>query len=303
MTIDSSLQAPRIYLVRVFCSPDQRNGGNPAPIVLQADGMTHEDMRRIAARSGHESGFVFRPQDTDCQFQMRYFVPNHEMEMCGHATVGALWLLRQKQLWDGQPINIQTLSGKVKARELDGTIEISQPAAIMVELDATQVIHIADALNVPLEIIRTPVINASTSRVKTLVRMSSLDALRRLQPRLNAIQSVCESIGSTGLYPFAEVDVEHRVFEARQFPKSSGYPEDAATGIAATALSFGLRKIGLVSQQASRLCIRQGFSMGSPSEIHVQLPDANLPLAECWLSGRVCLENEFTLNEAADDKC
>ena len=33
-----------------------------------------------------------------------------------------------------------------------------------------------------------------------------------------------------GLYPFAPVDLERRIFEARQFPRASGYPEDAATG-------------------------------------------------------------------------
>lgn len=37
---------------------------------------------------------------------------------------------------------------------------------------------------------------------------------------------LCSSIGSTGLYPYAASSSESNTFDARQFPKSSGYPED-----------------------------------------------------------------------------
>ena len=100
-------------VVRVFCAPNDEAGGNPAPIVLQAQGMSSEDMRRIAESFGHEAGFVLPRSGDDHDLCMRYFVPNHEMEMCGHATVGALWLLREHNAWDGSPIRIRTLSGVV----------------------------------------------------------------------------------------------------------------------------------------------------------------------------------------------
>ena len=274
-------------VVRVFCAPTGEAGGNPAPIVLQAHGMSGEDMRRVAERFGHEAGFVLPGSGDDHDVGMRYFVPSHEMEMCGHATVGALWLLREQGGWDGSPIRIRTPSGVIAARFRDGLVQISQPGATLAILDEPQVLSIAAVLRVPPEAIVRPVINASTSRVKTLVRMRTLAELRSLQPRFDDMERVCGDLGSTGLYPFAPVDAAALVFEARQFPKSSGYPEDAATGIAATALAFGLRSLGLALAGAELVTVRQGVSMGFPSEIRVQLPGVDDPAGACWLSGRV----------------
>jgi trans-2,3-dihydro-3-hydroxyanthranilate isomerase len=83
-----------IHLVRVFAASE--GGGNPAPIILHADGLSDNEMRSIAGEYGHESAFVLRPEHTSHTFRFRFFVPNHEMEMCGHATLGALWLLRKR---------------------------------------------------------------------------------------------------------------------------------------------------------------------------------------------------------------
>jgi predicted PhzF superfamily epimerase YddE/YHI9 len=71
-------------------------------------------------------------------------------------------------------------------------------------------------------------------------------------------------IGSTGLYPYAVSDPARQVFDARQFPRSSGYPEDAAT-----ALAFGLRAAGLVDTSDRPVRVRQGRAMSRPSEITI----------------------------------
>ena len=91
---------------------------------------------------------------------------------------------------------------------------------------------------------------------------------RQLDARTSAgWSSSARRIGSTGLYPYAIFDRDAQIFDARQFPRSSGYPEDAATGIAAAALSFGLLANGIVEASARRITIRQGRAMQRPSEI------------------------------------
>src|SRR6185437_12242637 len=82
-----------------------------------------------------------------------------------------------------------------------------------------------------------PIQNARTSRVKTLIPLRSVAVLDGLSPDFARIEPVCAAIESTGLYPYAISDRVGQVVDARQFPRSSGYPEDAATGIAASALS------------------------------------------------------------------
>ena len=159
-----------VYLVRVFA--DGAEGGNPAPIVVDAAGLSDEAMRGVAARYGHESGFVLpAPARSGCDLALRFFVPNHEMEMCGHATVAAVWLLDRLGRLGRDRVAIHTASGTVEACMLaDGTAEISQPAGRVEALPAE---HRRDVLSVlgvaEADLAPHPVQNAATSRVKTLV--------------------------------------------------------------------------------------------------------------------------------------
>ena len=66
----------RIRLVNVFTHQGQ--GGNPCPIVIDAAALQDEDMRAVAARYGHESGFVRPPSGPDSDFTFRFWVPRHE---------------------------------------------------------------------------------------------------------------------------------------------------------------------------------------------------------------------------------
>src|SRR5438552_903479 len=52
---------PAVEQVDVFCVGAR--GGNPAPVVLNADQLTADEMREIAAECGHEAGFVLAPSD------------------------------------------------------------------------------------------------------------------------------------------------------------------------------------------------------------------------------------------------
>lgn len=281
---------PETVLVRVFpaSSPEgRRHGGNPAPITLAADGLDGDAMRAIASHHGHEAGFVLRPGSPGCDWRFRFFVPHHEMEMCGHATVGALWCLRERGLWSGERVAIETVSGTVVGEWSDGQVRITQPAGEVRALGADALVAIAAVLGISSASIQGEVLNASTSRVKTLIRLDSVEALDGLTPDFSRMEALCERLGSTGLYPYAVVDAEQQAFAARQFPKSSGYPEDAATGIAAAALSFGLLHLGLVQASGAAITVRQGWAMGRPSEIGVRLRmEAGRP-AGCWLGGEV----------------
>jgi len=130
-----------IRLVNVFTHQGQ--GGNPCPIVIDAATLQDEDMRAIAARYGHECGFVRPPSGTDSDFTLRFWVPRHEMEMCGHATIGALWCLATAGRLDAEQMRIETRSGPVTGYVENRTsenpsVEISQPVGKVVDLTRAQ---------------------------------------------------------------------------------------------------------------------------------------------------------------------
>lgn len=279
--IQGHRHADNVFLVNVFSNGPK--GGNPAPIVVDARGLDSEAMRLIAARHGHESAFVLPEQD-GCDYHFRFFVPNHEMEMCGHATLGAVWLLDRLGRLPRSTVSIATLSGSVQARIGGGQASVSQPRGWCKNVEDHGAV--LDVLGLrPSDLLDSPLLNAATSRVKTLVPLRSVEILNGLRPDFARVASVCDAIGSTGFYPFAVLDPEQAIFSARQFPRSSGYPEDAATGIAATALAWSAWELGLTSKH--RVVVRQGEAMGWPSQITVEREDDR-----CWLSGRVELIGE-----------
>lgn len=267
---------PTPILLSVF--PAGPGGGNPCPVVLDASGMDAGAMQALAAAEGHESVFVLPPDDpATADYRFRFFVPAHEMEMCGHATLGAAWLLRQGLAAARDGLRIETLSGPVRAIfGADGSVEVTQPAGRTAEVtDVPAVLRVLGLTEGEL-LPGARLLNAATSRVKTLVPLGDPARLHSLAPDPAAVAAACAAIGSTGLYPWsADAD---GVLHARQFPRGSGYPEDAATGIAAAALFHG------IGAPAGGIVVRQGEAMGRPSEIRVR-PDPEGP--GCRIGGRV----------------
>lgn len=282
---------PPVEVVRVF--PAGPGGGNPAPVVVDADGMSDAEMQAVARAHGHESGFVrSAPSGSGCDFALRFWVPNHEMSMCGHATVGATWLLDRLGLLPREEVRFLTRSGPVTARVSGPAAArraaITQPIGSVDPVDDHLAPAILEVLGITAaELAPRPIRNASTSRVKTLVPLADISVLDGLRPDFPRMEGLCDRLGSTGLYPYARIGPASQVFAARQFPRASGYPEDAATGIAAAALSFGLLETGLVEPTDRPIHVRQGRAMGRPSEMELRFVVDEGGVSGVWLGGSV----------------
>ncbi|KAL1407798.1 hypothetical protein Q8F55_007233 [Vanrija albida] len=285
---------PSLRFVTVF--PSGAGGGNPCPIVTDAAGLSDADMKALSARYGHEASFILPPADPANLARIRYFVPAHEMEMCGHATLGSAWLLRRAGVWTTPAATVETLAGVVELRfdGATGRIDVGQPRGEVQPVAETSVPRIARLLSLGEGDILTlngrGLLNASTSRFKTLIPLRSVETLHAIDTAtLNAdeVRETCDEIESTGLYPFA-VGADGAI-HARQFPRSSGYVEDAATGIAASAALYGALQYGIVSGAAGSdaLTVHQGEALGRPSAIQVTLRRAGAPDEGCWISGSV----------------
>jgi PhzF family phenazine biosynthesis protein len=186
------------------------------------------------------------------------------------------------------------VEGRIAGRgDLGARVEVTQPVGkVEPPVDEAAVAEILSVLGMtPADLAPLPVQNARTSRTKTLIPVTSVAVLDALRPDFTRVERLCDRIGSTGLYPYAPSDPGAQVFDARQFPRSSGYPEDAATGIAAAALAFGLLACGLVERSERPVVVRQGRAMGRPSEIAVRFrPAPGGAIEGCWLGGEARLE-------------
>lgn len=290
----ASADPASLRFVTVF--PSGVDGGNPCPVVTDATGLTEEQMKGLAAKYGHEAAFILPPSSPAHLARIRYFVPAHEMEMCGHATLGSAWLLRQAGIWTSESATVETLAGVFEIRYdvASGRIDVGQPRGRVEPVAAASIPRIARLLSLDPEDILTinnhSVLNASTSRFKTLIPIRSVERLQAIDTATfdpEEVKATCDEINSTGLYPFA-VAGDGEV-HARQFPRSSGYVEDAATGIAASATLYGALEYGIISgaEGSDALTVYQGFALGRPSAIQVTLRKAGAPEEGCWISGKV----------------
>ncbi|MET3993010.1 hypothetical protein ABID65_004662 [Bradyrhizobium sp. S3.9.2] len=163
-----------VELVNVFTHTGR--GGNPCPIVIDASNLTAAGMQSVARRFGHESGFVLPAPSGDADYAFRFWVPRHEMEMCGHATIGALWVLATKGRLPGEQVRIETRSGSVtgyvdRVDSGEPSVEISQPVGKVVDLSRAEEEDVLSTLKLSRrDLLDMPVQNAVTSRVKTLIR-------------------------------------------------------------------------------------------------------------------------------------
>jgi PhzF family phenazine biosynthesis protein len=254
-------------------------GGNPCPVCFDTDDLlTGAQMQGLAARFGHETAFVLKPSQPGADLRLRYFVPNHEMEMCIHATVGTVTVLVEQGVVTASPVRIETPLGIIRAgwsREENGriTVMVEQFPPTFAETNPTQA-EVAEALGIAGELIDTsfgPIQTVSTARAKLMVPLRDYRALDSLQPDFDKLWKVCEKYKITGFYPFTlETRQPQFAIDARQFPLRAGYPEDPATGVAACALAAYLAQYRGGADGWNDYQIGQGFAMDRPSVIRAE---------------------------------
>lgn len=78
--------------------------GNPVAVVLDAEGMSTEQMQRIAVEFGYsETTFVLPPADPANTAQVRIFTPSREIPFAGHPNVGTAYVLAYYAALEARP--------------------------------------------------------------------------------------------------------------------------------------------------------------------------------------------------------
>ena len=96
----------RLHFVTVDVFTDTQFGGNPLAVVVDADGLSSEQMQRIAAEFNlAETTFVLPPKAAEHTAYVRIFTPRAEMPFAGHPNVGTAFVLATEGRCYGRPLN------------------------------------------------------------------------------------------------------------------------------------------------------------------------------------------------------
>lgn len=236
-------------LFQVDAFTDRPFAGNPAAVCLCFDRRPEAlPLQQIAAEMNlSETAFVAPRSGGGAHFDLRWFTPAQEVDLCGHATLAAAHVL-----WDEShaspeaKITFHTRSGPLTARRASaegGDIQLNFPAEPVEKCDAPPAL--SEALGA------APAFTAR-NRMDLLARFDDAQAVRALSPDFQRLAE----IDARGV--IATARAEHsaeRDFVSRFFAPRAGVDEDPVTGSAHCALApFWAERLGrarLTGQQVS----------------------------------------------------
>ena len=122
----------QVYIVNAFT--DALFGGNPAAVVPVESAMSDELMQSIAAQHNlSETAFP------EClgpdRFNLRWFTPQREVPLCGHATLATAYALDYRGDWHGETLTFETASGEIYVKRSDNGLSIEFPSVPMIDID------------------------------------------------------------------------------------------------------------------------------------------------------------------------
>lgn len=254
-------------------------GGNPAGVVLDADGLTENQMQEAAIKVGlSETAFVSSSEEAG--FKLDFFTPNRRIAHCGHATIAAFSYLAQSGRVDQGETSKMTVDGLRKILIKDGQAYMEQLAPTYQSPNAWDVsgVVLQDVLNSVglsaddlIDGCEPTLVNTGNSFIVVPIKSEAI--LARVVPDQDAISQISESLDLIGYYLFAmsTADGAEAVATTRMFAPRYAILEEAATGMAAGPLACFLHDVMAI--KTSRLKIAQGHFMkpASPSLINVDL--------------------------------
>lgn len=235
------MQKIPIYQVDAFT--DALFGGNPAAICPLTEWLPAPLMQKIAAENNMAETAFFIPQGKD--FELRWFTPEAEVDLCGHATLATAHVLYDVLNYAEDTIHFHTLKAGTLTvhRNLD-LYTLDFPSRIPEPCDIPAGLIEAMGGIKPLEVLR--------SRDYFLVYESEADLLS-LKPDFNALKNI-ESLGF-----IATSAGKHSDFVSRFFAPSAGINEDPVTGSAhCNLIPYWAKALGKHQLHAFQVSARLG---------------------------------------------
>ena len=264
--------------------------GNPLAVVLDADGLDDARMQAIAAEFNlSETVFVGPPADASHQASVRIFTPGREVPFAGHPTVGTAVLLASLEGEGAREIAIETRAGPVRAEVTVegagvGRARFATPGLPEELGEPPETRELARALGLTIgEIglgLHLPTyLSAGVPMI--FVPLACLDAV--VEARI-VDADVFADPGAVFVYSAETVEFHHD-YHARMFAPGFGITEDPATGSAVAAFGEIMRRFERPGDGHHAYTIEQGYEMGRPSLIGLEVEIKDDALQTVWLSG------------------
>ena len=275
-------------------------GGNPAGVVILPEGadFPSDELCVKTAAELRYSETAFIKQLGPNEFNIRYFTPAAEVDLCGHATIGSFCALIHAGVVDKNCTCINhTLAGDLNIVIKDGFImmDMATPVEIATIEDPDKIKELYDIMGAkydPEQITLLPKM-ISTGLPDIMMPIASQADLNAMEPDMKALSDLSARYEVVGVHAFT-LDAEEGVTaHTRNFAPLYDIDEEAATGTSNGALTYYFYLNDIIGAKAECKII-QGEKMDRPSVI---LTDIQAEGESCLIkvggSGVILAEGEI----------
>jgi len=216
--------------------------GNPAAVMPLDKWLADDVMQAIATENNlSETAFTVPSETVDADFDLRWFTPTAEVEMCGHATLASGHVLMT-----GASVRFSTRSGLMTVSRRDDLLELDIRAANLSEVHEPE---LCAALGLP----DTPVWLADGYNDAAIIEVADEAAVRATAPDFAALKRIHRM-------PVVTARGERQDVASRVFVPYLGIDEDPVTGAAHAALvPYWTKRLGRNEFTALQASARSGL--------------------------------------------
>ncbi len=298
----------KYYLYQIDSFTKEKFTGNPAGVITNADGLTSDDMQKIARElNNSETAFIFSSSSNDHDVHIRFFTPTNEVPICGHATIAAHYAravenklttsrVYQKTGCGILPVDIVKENDDYKIVMTQGKIELGTIIDGVDKKDLLSALNISD--NDLLENYKVQIV--STGHSKVMIGIKSIETLNKMMPNYDSLSKLSKIIKCNGYYVFT-INPQHSdiLVHGRMFAPAIGINEDPVTGNANGPLGAYLVHHNLVKHNDSlfKFKVKQGEAIKRPGTIEVEIKIENKEPLEVKISGNavIIFKSELSL--------
>ena len=283
-----------LFVVDAFT--DQLFGGNQAGVALLREGQPFPldaIMQKIAAELKHsETAFVRR--EAANIFLLRYFTPEGEVALCGHATVSAFTVLRNTGGIACGEYFAKTQSGDLRVMVEPDKIWLEMPRGELVKtLDEEEAARVYRAYGLTSadqsDGMHPAIVKVGLPDI--LLPVSSKHALDHAIQEREEVVRLSRDFGLVGVHMFFCPNDGTPTAYCRNFAPLFGIDEESATGTSNASLTYYLNTQGRIAPNAVNTFV-QGEAMGKPSQILSKVDKGG----NIWIGGSAVISVEGEIN-------
>jgi len=231
----------KIYQVDAFT--DKVFSGNPAAVCPRNEWLSDAMMQQIAMENNlAETAFYVKQND---QYELRWFTPTEEVDLCGHATLAAAYVLFYHEGFQGDTIRFYSpRSGPLTVSRRGDLLTLNFPT------DTYKQIELFEKISACFDVKPQ---QAYKGKTDYMLVFENEDVIKNIKPAFHVISKI-EARGIIITAPGNKVD-----FVSRFFAPQTGVHEDHVTGSAHTTLTpYWAKRLGKNSLNAIQLSERKG---------------------------------------------